>query len=109
MQAFVPPPPKQYALAVTLPGLGPTSYPLKVGENVLGRGEGCDIKLPDPEQWLSRKHACVRVSADGKVEVVDLKGINGTFVNGARVDSAPLKPGGTFVLGPHLEFKLQER
>lgn len=108
MQAFVPSPP-QWQLAVTLPGQGATMYPLKVGDNVIGRGEGCDIKVPDPEQWLSRKHANVRVGADGSVNVVDLKGINGTFVQGARIETAPLQAGGTFVLGPHLEFKLQER
>ena len=107
MQAFVPPP--QWALTANVPGQGAMSYPLRVGDNVIGRGEGCDIKIPDPEQWLSRKHASVRVAADGSVEVVDLKGINGTFVKGTRIERAPLESGGTFVLGPHLEFKLQER
>ena len=80
------PPPKDppLELRITLPGVGLTTFPLKYGENVIGRGDGCDIRLHDPEKWLSRKHALLKV-ADDRVELVDLKGSNGTFVHGARI------------------------
>jgi pSer/pThr/pTyr-binding forkhead associated (FHA) protein len=104
-----PKPQRQYELVVNIPNEGPRTFPLKRGDNVLGRGDASDIKLPDPEQWLSRKHAMVRVNEDDSIELVDLNGVNGTFVKGARIETARLQPGATFVLGPNLEFKLQEK
>lgn len=98
----------RYEIEVDLPDSGPAIFPLAEGDNIVGRGEDCDIKIVDPAMWLSRKHVILRVKEDG-VELVDLKGVNGTFVDGRRIDTAMLEPGSTFVLGPHLEFKLQAR
>ncbi len=95
-------------LSINLPGVGPTTLPLKYGDNVMGRGAGCDVRVLDPEKWLSRKHAILKVAAD-RVELVDLNGSNGTFVKGVRISSAVLPPGSHFTLGPHFEFTLQKR
>lgn len=98
---------RRLEVTVNLPGIGATKFPLKRGDNVVGRGEGCDIMVTDPEMWLSRKHAIIRV-LDDRIELVDLKGANGTFVQGKRIETATLQPGSSFVLGPHFEFKIQE-
>jgi two-component system cell cycle response regulator len=44
----------------------------------LGRGEGCDVRIPD--QSVSRTHARIEPAADG-YELSDLQSTNGTFVN----------------------------
>ena len=45
----------------------------------IGRDPSCNIVINDPE--ISRRHAIVRVSDFGKIEIVDLS-TNGTSVNG---------------------------
>jgi hypothetical protein len=92
-------------LTVTLPIDGPTSFALKYGDNTIGRSEACEIRIVDPEKWLSRRHAIIQVSDNG-VELIDLNGKNGTFVHGERITTASLVPGSTFVLGGRLEFTL---
>ena len=105
-----PSPPKEPALqlSITLPGHGLTIFPLKYGDNVIGRGDACDVRVQDPEKWLSRKHAILKV-ADERVELVDLAGSNGTFVRGARIMTAVVVPGSRFTLGPQFEFSLEKR
>jgi hypothetical protein len=51
-------------------------------ELVLGR-ENADLTVADGQ--MSRRHAAVRPSGDG-VEVEDLGSLNGTFVNGVRIE-----------------------
>ena len=97
-----------FELAIDLPGLGPATFRLKYGDNVIGRGQDADIKIPDPRKWLSRKHVIVRVSADG-VGLIDLAGTNGTFVKGERITTAVLTPGSSFDLGPSLAFTLRKQ
>ncbi|MGI8632119.1 MAG: FHA domain-containing protein [Solirubrobacterales bacterium] len=55
-------------------------------ELVLGR-EGSDIEIPDSE--ASRRHAVVR-PVEGGIEVEDLGSMNGTHVNGRRIDAPVL-------------------
>jgi pSer/pThr/pTyr-binding forkhead associated (FHA) protein len=49
---------------------------------VIGRGAGCDVRLPDPS--VSHRHATVRV-AGSEFALVDEGSTNGTFVGGARL------------------------
>jgi len=63
---------------------------------VLGRGLEADLQLADV--GVSRRHAEVRLDADG-ASVVDLGSTNGTRVNGRRVASAPLRDGDHIGLG----------
>jgi pSer/pThr/pTyr-binding forkhead associated (FHA) protein len=54
------------------------------GELSLGR-EGADITIDDAE--VSRRHAWVK-EVDGGIEVRDAESVNGTFVNGRRIEGA---------------------
>ena len=54
------------------------------GELVIGR-EGAAVTIEDSE--LSRRHAAVR-PVEGGIEIEDLGSLNGTFVNGRRIDCA---------------------
>ena len=75
------------------------SQPLVSGEMVLGRGEGCVIRLED--RAVSRQHAVLRSSPSGfsiekKTPVAPLK------VNGSECDAALLKEGDEIHIGPFL-------
>ena len=63
----------------------------------LGRATGADFILDAP--LVSRVHCRVSVMADGTLEVHDLESTNGTFVNGARVETGRLSPGDRLGIG----------
>ncbi|HRC84511.1 MAG TPA: sigma 54-interacting transcriptional regulator [Thermoanaerobaculia bacterium] len=73
------------------------TFPLQPGENTLGSLEGNDICLPVSE--VSRQHAILRVGR-GMVRVEDCNSLNHVFVNGARVQLAPVHPGDVISFGP---------
>src|ERR1041384_1690982 len=60
--------------------------PLKISPDapriVIGRGEGCEIRLPDPS--VSHRHASIRQRGTDYV-IVDEGSTNGTFVGGVRL------------------------
>ncbi|OBB77432.1 FHA domain-containing protein [Mycobacterium sp. 852014-52144_SCH5372336] len=62
----------------------------------IGRATGNDIVVPDV--LASRHHATLVPTAAG-TEIIDNRSINGTFVNGARVESALLRDGDTVTIG----------
>src|SRR5271156_4060817 len=49
---------------------------------VIGRGPGCDVRLPDPS--VSHRHATVRANG-ASYTLVDEGSTNGTFVGGVRL------------------------
>jgi len=51
----------------------------------IGRDAGCDIALDSG--LLSRRHAEIRIET-GHVQVIDLGSVNGTFLNGRRIEKA---------------------
>ena len=53
-------------------------------EATIGRDEGCEIVLTDPQ--VSRRHALVKPLGDGRFELSDLGSSNGTYLDGRRVD-----------------------
>ena len=60
------------------------SFPLTGNQMIIGREEGLEIALQDPES--SRRHS--RVTWQGNQFVIeDLGSTNGTFVNGVQADS----------------------
>jgi ABC transport system ATP-binding/permease protein len=63
----------------------------------IGRATDNDIVIPDV--LASRHHATLMPTADGSAEIVDNRSINGTFVNGQRVDSAKLSDGDIVTIG----------
>ncbi len=62
----------------------------------IGRATDNDIVVPDV--LASRHHATLLPTPSG-TEIRDNRSINGTFVNGARVDSAMLRDGDTVTIG----------
>lgn len=69
------------------------------GSVKIGRASDNDIVIPDV--LASRHHATLIPGAgpSGGAEIRDERSINGTFVNGARVDSAMLTDGDTVTIG----------
>jgi adenylate cyclase len=84
---------------------GDQTYDLRSGTLlVVGRALTSDIPVFDPT--ISRRHAEV-VCGESGVEVRDLGSSNGTFVNGAKVESARLAPGDVVSFGK-VPFRLTE-
>jgi DNA-binding winged helix-turn-helix (wHTH) protein len=78
--------------------LGPErDFPLFEGENLIGRGSECGIRIPS--STVSRVHA--RLSVDGaQATIEDLESKNGTFVGGTRLDAPTrLSPGDEIRVG----------
>jgi pSer/pThr/pTyr-binding forkhead associated (FHA) protein len=72
-------------------------FPLKQGENLVGRGSG-DVSFPQ-DGYVSSRH-CVVTVGDGQIGVKDLGSANGTFVkiNG----SAVVAPGDLLLVGEQI-------
>jgi hypothetical protein len=71
-------------------------HELRMGSNVIGRGQEADVRLPDT--GVSRRHIDIRF--DGGAAVLhDLGSTNGTTVNGHRVQSWQLQHGDVIRLG----------
>jgi S1-C subfamily serine protease len=72
---------------------------VRVGDDdlLIGRAEDVGLRLRDAN--VSRRHATIRVLADGTAELRDLDSANGTFVNGERVERAVLRGGDQVQLG----------
>ena len=69
---------------------------LSRSETVVGRGERCDVTLP--EDHVSRTHFVVRRIGE-RYELVD-RSRNGTFLNGEAVSEAALQAGDRISLPP---------
>lgn len=52
----------------------------------IGRDPSCNIVINDPSNVVSRRHAILNVSSNGKMTITDLS-VNGTYVNGIRITS----------------------
>jgi diguanylate cyclase (GGDEF)-like protein len=94
------------------PALG-KEIPLIRRRLVLGRGEDCDIVIPDPS--VSRKHlqiSCRRVLKGGNEDLTviirDLGSKNGTLVNNSVVHQKVLKAGDKIWMG-HVILKFDRR
>jgi hypothetical protein len=76
------------------------AYPLVGATTVLGRGDDADVVLDDP--GVSRRHAEIRVTAEGpqlRATLHDLGSTNGTFVDGERAGAVQLTDGAAITLG----------
>src|SRR5262249_48438446 len=71
------------------PSLG-LRYPLGAKPLVVGRGEDCELLIPDKS--VSRRHARIEPPRDG-YEVIDLESTDGTFVNDVAVPRARIADG----------------
>jgi pSer/pThr/pTyr-binding forkhead associated (FHA) protein len=70
------------------------SFPLVGNQILIGREEGLDISLQDPE--ASRRHARVSWQA-GQFVIEDLGSTNGTFVNGVQLTTPQILNAGDSV------------
>ena len=80
-----------------------TSFSLTDEVTVLGRGHDCELRIP--LKVVSRKH-CQLSPNQQSLKIQDLDSRGGTFVNGKRVNVAPLKAGDYIQIGP-LTFQVQ--
>ena len=69
----------------------------------VGRSLAADIRFDDAT--VSRRHALVVSQAEG-VRVLDDRSLNGVYVNGDRVEWAPLTDGDEITIGRHSLFFL---
>ena len=67
------------------------------GIKTIGRATGADFILDAP--LVSRVHCRLTAKPDGTLEVHDLESTNGTFINGARVETGRLSPGDRLGVG----------
>lgn len=82
----------------------PQQWPICEGSLTLGRAKDCQISIADTR--LSRRHTEFRCEA-GKTVITDLGGVNGTFVNGARIQQPhELRHGDAVSAGP-IEFRYE--
>ena len=82
---------------VTCPLFAPRVYSLTDEKITIGRSSSCSIPIQD--RFLSRRHAEI-VRIDGEWFVADSGSINGTYLNGERLEERkPLRPGDTITIG----------
>jgi hypothetical protein len=63
----------------------------------IGRSAAADIQLDDPS--VSRRHALIVRTEAGSVSALDDRSLNGLFINGEKVDWAPLRDGDELEIG----------
>jgi ABC transport system ATP-binding/permease protein len=80
-------------LKILRPGRTPD---VPAGAIKIGRAADNDIVISDV---LASRHHATLVPTPGGTEILDNRSINGTFVNGARVESAVLHDGDTVTIG----------
>ncbi|MBN1944350.1 MAG: GGDEF domain-containing protein [Bradymonadales bacterium] len=71
---------------------------------LIGRSEDCDVTVDSPE--ISRLHAQIERNQKGRLVIVDLDSVNGTFVNDERIKKAELGYDDKIKIGPYLVLKL---
>ncbi len=116
------PPPMPATAPANLPTqMGPTAQPPRTGDgsnlatsmlkilrpsragevpqNAVKIGRATDNDIVVPDVLASRHHATLVPAADGSAEILDNRSINGTFVNGQRVEAAGLRDGDVVTIG----------
>jgi len=63
------------------------SYPLREGENLVGRARDCGVVILAPT--ISRRHSLITIY-DDSFSIRDLDSTNGTFVDGQRIGRLPV-------------------
>jgi pSer/pThr/pTyr-binding forkhead associated (FHA) protein len=71
--------------------------PVSDGWMRIGRSRSADLRLDDPT--VSRRHAIVVRTDQGRIRALDDRSLNGVYVNGKRVDWSPLKEGDELRIG----------
>jgi adenylate cyclase len=84
------------AKLVLVRGEGPPDYPLSAF-NTLGRHPDNSIQVLD--RIVSKEHSRITLGPSGRYVIRDVGSLNGTYVNGVKVDEAQLKHGDQLGLG----------
>jgi hypothetical protein len=71
----------------------------------IGRSSLADIRLDDAT--VSRRHALVVLTDDGELKALDDRSMNGLYVNGERVEWAPLADGDELEIGRYRFFVVE--
>jgi diguanylate cyclase (GGDEF)-like protein len=99
----VAPLPRQRTRALLTVVNGPSTgcvHPVRDDETVIGRGRESHVRLDDP--GVSRAHARIVATEDGKHLIEDLNSRNGTFVAGRRASRVELSSGDRINVGPNV-------
>jgi len=83
----------------------PTVIELNDGWNRIGRSGAADIQLDDAT--VSRRHALIVRTPEGELRALDDRSLNGLFVNGERVEWAPLEDGDELEIGCYRLYIIQ--
>jgi len=70
------------------------------GETIIGRGREAQVRLDDAGS--SRAHARLIPTGDGVYVLEDMGSLNGTFVDGKRIDRTELRSGDRINIGPNI-------
>lgn len=73
----------------------------------IGRDETCDLHCAHP--LVSRFHASMHATADGRCVIADQQSTNGTYVNGHRIRRQELRHGDIVQVGPYRYFLEDDR
>jgi hypothetical protein len=84
-------------LIVTRGGTAGARFALSEAEVTIGRHPDSDIFLDDVT--VSRRHARVTHDATGQYHLSDEGSLNGTYLDGERIESAPLREGAQVQIG----------
>jgi DNA-directed RNA polymerase subunit RPC12/RpoP len=79
--------------------------PLQEGWTRIGRSGSADIQLDDAT--VSRRHALIVRTPDDQLRALDDRSLNGLFINGERVEWAPLIDGDELEIGRYRLYVLQ--
>lgn len=72
-------------MKVTLTFNNMPPIPLTSARYLIGRGDGCDILLPEDDGAVSRRHALLERDSNEDWSIIDLHSSNGTVVNGRKI------------------------
>ena len=76
-------------------------YELQSGFLTIGRGENCSIRFdPRAERIASKQHAFVEATSSGFI-LTDNNSLNGTLVNGEKIQRVQLRSGDSIQIGRH--------
>jgi predicted nucleic acid-binding Zn-ribbon protein len=78
---------------------------LEEGWTRIGRSGAADVRLDDPT--VSRRHALVVLTDEGELRALDDRSLNGLFVNGERVEWAPLGDGDELEIGRYRLYVIE--
>jgi predicted nucleic acid-binding Zn-ribbon protein len=83
----------------------PVVVSLRDGWTRIGRSGSADLQLDDAT--VSRRHALIVRTPDDELRALDDRSLNGLFINGERVEWAPLVDGDELEIGRYRLYVLQ--